>query len=115
MIDAERFYEPDYNETLTALLGHVLAVEAPIAETLLVQRIARAHGFQRAGRVIRDRVMSLAERLHHVVEEPDGGRFVWANAVSPSLWSQARSPAKEEDIRQIEEIALIELRRSPWS
>ena len=83
---------------------------APITETLLVQRIARAHGFQRAGRVIRDRIMTLAERLHHVEEEPGGGRFVWIDAVAPSTWCWARFPGSESDIRQIEEIALTELR-----
>jgi very-short-patch-repair endonuclease len=112
-IDPERFYDPQYDTALIALIAHVLTAEAPITETLLVQRIARAHGFQRAGRVIRDRVMALAERVHHVEEEVGGGRFVWINAVAPSTWCWARTPASENDIRQIEEIALAELRVIP--
>lgn len=110
VIDPERFYDPGYEATLSKLIAHVLAAEAPITETLLVQRIARSHGFQRAGRVIRDRIMTLAERLHHVEEEPGGGRFVWIDAVVPSTRCWARFPASESDIRQIEEIALTELR-----
>jgi len=31
-----------------------------------VQRIARAHGFQRSGRIIRDRVMPIAEHSFHM-------------------------------------------------
>lgn len=109
-IDPERFYDPGYEATLAKLIAHVLTAEAPITETLLVQRIARAHGFQRAGRVIRDRIMTLAERLHHVEEEASGARFVWTDAVAPTTWRWARLPASEGDIRQIEEIALTELR-----
>ncbi len=96
--------------TLVELIAQVLTAEAPIAEALLVQRIARAHGFQRAGRIIRDRIMTLTEHLHHVEEEVGGGRFVWINSISPSTWRWARPPASDDDIRQIEEIALVELR-----
>lgn len=110
VIDPGRFYDPNYDTTLAALIAHVLTAEAPIIETALVQRIARAHKFHRAGRIIRDRVMALAERLHHVEEETSGGRFVWIDAAAPSTWRQARFPASDDDIRQIEEIALAELR-----
>ena len=109
-IDPKRFHDTDYDTILSTLMTHVLTAEAPIAEALLVQRIARAHGFQRAGRVIRDRIMTLAERQHHVEEEVGGGRFVWTDSVAPSTWRWARRPASENDIRQIEEIALAELR-----
>lgn len=109
-IDPERFYDPDYDATLVSLIGHVLTAEAPIVETLLVQRIARAHGFQRAGRVIRDRILVLIEGLYHVEVEADGGRIVWVDAVAPSVWSWARPPASMSDVRQIEDIALSELR-----
>lgn len=109
-IDPNRFYDADYSATLGRMIGHVLASEAPIAETLLVRRIARAHGFQKAGRVIRDRVMAIVEMFHHVETEDGGGRFIWTNDVELAAWSVARLPASESDIRQIEEIALAELR-----
>jgi Protein of unknown function (DUF3320) len=95
---------------LDPLNAHVLTAGSPITEALLVQRLARAHGFQRAGRIIRDRVMALAERLYDVEEEVGGGCFVWTGTVEPSTWRWARPPASENDIRQIEEIALAELR-----
>lgn len=110
MISAERFYEPSYDAVLRSLVGHVLNVEAPICETLLVQRIARAHGFQRSGRIIRDRVMAVVERSHFVDQEDEGGRFIWADADQKANWSRARLPATPEDVRQIEDIALVELR-----
>ncbi|WP_010219117.1 DUF3320 domain-containing protein [Sphingomonas sp. PAMC 26621] len=108
-IDAERFYDPSYDTALRSLIGHALSVEAPIAEGLLVQRIARAHGFQRTGRIIRDRVMAIVEQSHVVEEEAGGGRFIWADGVSQSGWHLARYPARSEDVREIEDIALAEL------
>lgn len=98
-ISAQQFYEPSYDAVLRSLVAHVLASEAPIAETLLVQRIARAHGFRRAGRIIRDRVMMLVERAHMVELEEGGGRFVWTNADQRAGWNRARLPATSEDTR----------------
>jgi len=88
----------------------VLAGEAPISETLLVQRIARAHGFQRAGRLIRERVMDVVAQRHHVAPDGAAGLFVWPDREAPARWQGFRSPATAEDIRQIEEIASAEIR-----
>lgn len=108
-IDPSAFYDPSYNGTLDALIGQVLENEAPISETLLVQRIARAHGFQRAGRLIRDRVMKLVGHRHHRSEK-DAEPFVWLDVDQRQGWTIARRPGSDEDIRQIEEIAVEELR-----
>ena len=59
-IDPARFAEPGYSATLREMIARVIAAEAPIRDDILVERIARAHGFRRSGRVIRDRVMTLA-------------------------------------------------------
>lgn len=109
-IDPTRFYEPGYDETLIALIQHVLEYEAPIQDGLLVQRIARAHRFQRSGRIIRDRVMSLAKRYAHIVSSKRDGTFVWPDSQVRADWCLFRVPATEADIRQIEEIALEEIR-----
>jgi very-short-patch-repair endonuclease len=108
-IDPSRFYEPSYDETLAKVVAHVLAAEAPIAEPHLVQRVARAHGFQRAGRVIRDRVMQIVQRRHHVASDGGGPPFAWMDADGPTAGIKARFPASEEHIRQIEDIAIAEL------
>ncbi len=109
-IDPERFYDADYNDALASMIAHVLSTEAPIGETLLVQRVARAHGFQRAGRIIRDRVMSLTRACHHVVAEQDGNLFAWSDADAVTAGASARYPTDDDHIRQIEEISLAELR-----
>ncbi|MDR6291698.1 hypothetical protein E9232_004232 [Inquilinus ginsengisoli] len=109
-IDPVAFYEPAYDSTLAALVGHVLDGEAPISESLLVQRIARAHGFQRAGRLIRERVMGIVAQRHHTAPDGTAGLFVWPDREVPARWQGWRTPATPDDIRQIEEIALAEIR-----
>jgi very-short-patch-repair endonuclease len=108
-IDPEKFYETNYDTVLTKLIHQVLTTEAPIAENLLIQRIARAHGFQRSGRIIRDRVMSLVETKNFIETEADGGKFIWMNSNTRSAGCSSRRPANTEDIRQIEDISLAEL------
>jgi hypothetical protein len=110
MIDPAAFYEPAYDATLAMLVGHVLDSEAPISEGMLVQRIARAHGFQRTGRVIRERVMAVVARRHHAAPDGAAGLFVWHDREAPARWLGFRPPATPDDIRQIEDIALAEIR-----
>lgn len=95
---------------MAALIAHVLAKEAPILDTLLVQRIARAHGFKRSGRLITDRILELVESNHSLRPDPAGGIFVWENADSLEAWCRYRSPLSENDLRKIEEIASEEIR-----
>lgn len=114
-INADAFYEAHYDATLIDVIAHIVASEAPIAETPLIQTIARAHGFKKAGSIIRDRVMTLAERHFHIETDSLDRRFIWPNTASPAIWGQHRPPASEEDIRQIEDIALAELRAAALS
>jgi hypothetical protein len=110
LLDPLRFYDPGYDQILEELVAHVVETEAPIAEGILVQRIARAHGFQRSGRVIRDRVMDTVARHHHVVSDEAGQSFVWASPTHRDQWIWFRRPATDQDVRSIEEISMEELR-----
>ena len=109
VINPEAFYEPSYDNILLELVRHVIAQEAPISETQLVQRIARAHGFQRAGRIIRERVMAMVARYHHVIEEHEAESFIWPDRDTPAQWQHYRTPASDNDVRSIEDIAGPEL------
>ncbi|KIS44347.1 DUF3320 domain-containing protein [Kosakonia radicincitans] len=109
-VDAERFYGGDYDEILKALIDDVVKAEAPLLETTLVQRIARVHGFNRAGRLIRERVMELVDQHYHVAMDHFGENFVWQSAAQRDDWNIYRLPATENDVRQIDAIAGEELR-----
>lgn len=108
-LDPERFQEAGYSETLKEMILRIVAAEAPIRDTLLVERIARAHGFKRSGRLIRERIMALTRGVAHVETEHTGGNFVWADAMAPGSWERARYPYSKDDVRVIEDIALPEL------
>ena len=82
---------------------------------LLVQRIARAHRFQRAGRLIRERVLDLVERHHHLRNDPIGGRCVWPDEEKIVQWHQYRAPASEEALRNVDDIPFEELRAAALS
>lgn len=110
LIDAERFHTPEYTPTLRQVIDQVLRQEAPILDSLLVQRIARAHGFQRTGRLIRDRVLELADVHHYVQDAGHDEVFVWHAKDDVQAWSTFRIPASANDARSIEEIAAEELR-----
>ncbi len=111
IIYPERFHDAGYDSTLTDLIAHVIEHESPILEDLLVHRIARAHGFQKSGRLIRERVVALAEVNHFAEHEPlGGGRFFWPDNETLQTWSHYRVPASDDHFRKIEEIPLSELR-----
>lgn len=110
MIQAEQFHLPGYTPVLRQIIEQVLRQEAPILDALLVQRIARAHGFQRSGRLIRDRVLELADQHHHVQQAGSEEVFVWHAEGDVAQWSTYRVPASANDARSIEEIAAEELR-----
>ena len=57
-----------------------------------------AHGFQRSGRLIRDRVMTFANRYHHVVSDATGTQFVWI--ASEDFSDLAFVPCSQRRIRR---------------
>lgn len=105
------FHDPSYDSTLQRCIREVLEQEAPILDKVLVDRVARAHGFRRSGRLISERVLELAERHFHFQPdpEPEHGGFVWLAADDPERWNIYRVPEREEDVRSIEELAPQEI------
>lgn len=114
-IAAERFYDEGYDDTLALLIDRILEKEAPIIDHQLVNRVARAHGFLRCGRLISDRVLEIAGANHYVCPDPVGGIFIWRDKEMPLQWCQYRLPVTESDVRKIEEIAFEELRAAALS
>jgi len=107
--NAEKFYDPEYNETLNGLIEAVVTTESPVLETTLIQRISRVHGFNRAGRLIRERVMDVVDKHYHIATDHYGENFVWLSAGQRADWNSYRLPATENDIRQVDAIPSEEL------
>ncbi|MCR9220329.1 MAG: DUF3320 domain-containing protein [Alphaproteobacteria bacterium] len=107
--DPNKFYDEAYDRRLIAMIDHVIDTEGPIHEDVLVRRIARHHGFKRAGRLIRDRVLKLAcKRRGNTKEEV--GRFFWRKGTVKDRLAPARYKGRDDEVRSIERICTEELR-----
>ncbi|BBK41748.1 hypothetical protein STVA_17680 [Allostella vacuolata] len=103
----ERFFEAGYEPALLAMIRAVVEAEGPIREDVLCRRIARAHGWARAGARIGDRVLALAAGACRRVPEDDAA-FLWPLAKPEPTELAFRRPSGP-DARPVDEIALPEL------
>jgi very-short-patch-repair endonuclease len=90
--EPELFYDAAYRDRLSVLVAELLRKQGPLREDRLVQAVARLHGFGRAGREIRDRVMAILPGTSTITTE-DIGRFVWPPGIDPASWNMFRAPA----------------------
>jgi len=90
-LDPKRFYDEDYRPRLAALVEAVLRAEGPMTEATLVQHVARAHGFQRAGRRVREAVLAALPQGVTETQEEDL-ILVWPPGVMPRSWQVFREP-----------------------
>jgi len=107
-ISTELFYESSYDAVLQPMVEWVVQHEGPVLDAVLARRIARAHGFQRTGSRIQERVEQIAHRLFDATEEP-GGTFYWPRGADTRAEFAFRWPSDEGSARDIEEICLPEL------
>lgn len=75
-------------------------------EDVLAKRIARAHGWARTGKKIKDRVLALALNEYPETEE-DVGRFFWPLGSDTGEWGVFR--CSENGNRPVDEISMQEL------
>ncbi|ABK42844.1 superfamily I DNA and RNA helicase and helicase subunit [Magnetococcus marinus MC-1] len=109
-LNPDLFYEYSYTPTVRMMVEHILEIESPIREDLLIRRIAQAHGFKRSGRLIVERVMQIVEETAEVTHEEGVGNFLWKRGVDLSSWSEIRYPQQgEREARRPDEIAIQEL------
>ncbi|WP_197992905.1 DUF3320 domain-containing protein [Gimesia aquarii] len=104
--EPDLFYETSYQETLRSMIDAILETEAPIRDDVLAQKIARAHGWARTGRKIREHVFSFLETATNTNEST--GRFIW-NQEAPATMLEYRFPDEQENLRPVDEITIAEL------
>lgn len=107
-ISAELFFEPSYERVLQTMVEWVVQREGPVLDAVLARRVARAHGFQRTGSRILERVESIAQRLFKTTEESVGS-FYWPRGMEPTSDVSFRWPTDDESTRGVEEICDAEL------
>ncbi len=104
--DPNRFFEASYDATLNKMISHVVASEGPLLDSALARRIARAHGWQRTGARIQERVVRLAAKSFECSSE-DAGDFFWPASARSEEHSRFR--AAGEDARPVDEICIEEM------
>ena len=106
--DPDAFYSQQYDETLASMIAHVVHKEGPVLDSILAQRIARAHDFARTGSRIVTRVADIAGRYHRNTQE-EKGTFYWPDHYETDSKVRFRRPGTAEGMRSVDEICLPEL------
>jgi len=106
-INPDAFINAEYDTTLQTMIAHVIEIEGPVREDVLAKRIARAHGWARTGKRIRDRVFHIAEKQYPITTEKVG-RFFWPVGSDTNEWAVFRY--SENGSRPVDEISMPELR-----
>ena len=106
--DPELFYQAAYDDLLKEMVLHVIDLEGPIHEEVLVRRIAREHGFQRAGRQIKDRVAQIAEQ-HRPLTREGVGSFHWPETSEAAKKRFARTDGRDDETKKLDYICAEEI------
>lgn len=106
-LSPDAFFNSEYDATLKTMIAYVIEIESPVREDVLAKRIARAHGWARTGKRIRDRVFKIAGKQYPITTE-EVGRFFWSKGSDTSKWTEFRY--SENGSRPVDEIAMPELR-----
>jgi len=79
-----------------------------VLDVVLARRISRAHGWQRTGARIQERVDQLARQAYKTTEE-DVGTFYWPDSLTPGREVEFRWPARDTQ-RSFDEVCMEELK-----
>jgi len=102
------FYSEEYRPRLSVMIDHVIDIEGPIHEDILVRQISRHHGFQRTGRQIRDIVIDLAKKRRGKTKE-DVGFFFWEKGTVKNRNAPARYIGRDDEMKKVEYICQEEI------
>ena len=105
-VKPDAFFERSYDAPLSKMIVHVVETEGPVLDAVLARRIARAHGWQRTGSRIQERVLSLATSF--VTTKEEVGAFYWASGRGPDVPVAFRR-GPDESSRTVDEICMPEL------
>lgn len=106
--DSDSFHNGSYDEQLLGLIDKIVVAEGPVLDVVLARRISRAHGWQRTGARIQERVEQLARQAYKTTEE-DVGTFYWPDSLTPGGEVEFRWPERDAQ-RSFDEVCMEELK-----
>jgi|SRR4051794_15608576 hypothetical protein len=83
--DRQRFYDVGYRGELRTMIDHVVAIEGPIFFDILIDRIARAHGFQRSGEAVQKIIRAALGRNRLPTTREADREIIWPRDAEPGL------------------------------
>ena len=104
--DASRFYDADYRPFVRRMVALVIATEGPVYTDVVIQRVARAHGFARAAGRIREVVQGAIGGQCGRSEEL-GRELLWPNGAAVGELIPYRF-SDGPDVRDHSDIPLVE-------
>lgn len=105
--DPDAFFDQAYDARLQTMIVHVVTEEGPVLDLVLARRISRAHGWQRTGSRIQERVEEIARKVFKTTEESIG-TFYWPTSVPPGSEVAFRTPGPDTQ-RSMDEVCMEEL------
>lgn len=103
--DRERFYDLGYRGNLRNMIDHVIEIEGPIYFDVLMDRLARAHGFQRSGETVQRTIRAALGRDRFPTSRDGDREIIWPQNTAPS----AKSPYRGGGNREHGDVPLPEL------
>ncbi|MEH2545593.1 hypothetical protein V1283_002238 [Bradyrhizobium sp. AZCC 2262] len=94
--DRERFYDIAYRSNLRNMIDHVVEIEGPIYFDILIDRIARAHGFQRSGETVQRIIRAALGRGRFSISRDGDREIVWPQNTAPGAKSTYRGGGDRE-------------------
>jgi len=89
-IDAARFYDEAYRDTLRFILWEIVDEEGPIIAKYLCERVARLHGFHRTGSEIKRTILAALKRTRAQSHGEGEDAVIWPKDMVASEWVEFR-------------------------
>jgi hypothetical protein len=103
--DRDRFYDVDYRSELRAMIDHVVSIEGPVFFDILIDRIARAHGFQRSRETVQKVIRSALGRNRFPTTTEGGREIIWPQGLEPGQKTPYRAGDREHGDVPLPELA----------
>ena len=112
--EPSRFYETSYRPILRRMAAHIITAEGPVFDDVVIRRIARFHGFQRAGTQIRETVNDVIERRFPKSREGERAIY-WPEGSARTIEMCRLSGSEIRDHSDIPDVELKALAKKYWT
>lgn len=103
-VEPDQFHEPSYQPRIQTMALNIIDLEGPVTFKRIGNRIARAHGFQRTGRQIRQTIWQAIHNHRQHIKTPDDHTVFWPYGMAPQNMTAFRGLDIGSNIREWREV-----------